>query len=291
MAGPGVAGRRRLRRSAAGHRRHHPAPGRCTRAAQARCCPRGGVGAVTDGHLRARRAPSSVGTRPRAPRSPRRMSWPSAPRTAFTASSAASPGGPMTAWWCARHRPRARIHRPCRLGPPGGPSYAQDVAAEVTGLRTLVEGPHAAVPVARARRRVLRPRSRPAPTLGPPSGWRPSSASIARTGAPTSSRVQLRGGRAWRWWRSTDLRFDVSAGRPRRRDGGHGEGRRPRHGSGASRRRFDAVGGSRNPRPVPVLTSGGDDRRSLGPSTHTTTTLSGFSSRMRRKPDGARHAP
>ena len=35
-------------------------------------------------------------------------------------------------------------------------------------------------------------------------------------------------------------------------------------------------GGSRNPRPCPVLTDGGDDRRSLGRSAHSATTLSGF---------------
>jgi len=35
-------------------------------------------------------------------------------------------------------------------------------------------------------------------------------------------------------------------------------------------------GGSRNPRPGPVLTSGGDCRWSLGHSAHPTTTLSGF---------------
>ena len=137
----------------------------------------------------------------------------------------------------------------CALGDPAGPTYDEDVAAEVASLRSLRRG----------RDPGVRGRARPATAA---SRWRSNATSPARrsastrasastsaTGAPTDSRVRYAGGIV-EVLAVTSLTGDGERRRPRavrwtgaRGDGGHGMSRHL--GS-----RSDAVGGSRNPRPV-----------------------------------------
>ena len=160
---------------------------------------------------------------------------------------------------------------------PAGPTYDEDVASEVAALRTLVDGP-----VPGVRRRAASARAAASTSASCASSHeRPFGTEapvLLRRGHRRAHRTAGCATRAAssRSSPSPDLRGDGRAtptSSPERACTG---GRRPRHGSGSLRPRFDAVGGSRNPRPVPVLTSGGDDRRSLGQSTHPATTLSGF---------------
>jgi len=81
----------------------------------------------------------------------------------------------------------------CRLGAPGGPTYAEDVEAEVEGLRSLLEGRDPVYGVAKvdggcfalAQRR-SEPRA--------PFGLEASFCFDAATGAPTDSEVRYAGG-------------------------------------------------------------------------------------------------
>ena len=175
-----------------------------------------------------------------------------------------------------RRTVRRRRRHPARFGDPDRPHLRggrRDRRSQA--LRTLVEGPVAGVRgratsvdgcfelaqqrveprapfgvEARASASTRRPARRPTAGSATPAGS--SRCSPSRTSSAT-----------------------VERRRPRADEGGTG-GRRPRHVPVPGQSRSDAVGGSRNPRPVPVLTGGGDDRRSLGQSAHRPTTLSGF---------------
>ena len=77
----------------------------------------------------------------------------------------------------------------CRLGRPGGPTYAEDVAAELAGLRALFEGPDPLYAVARADGtgyfELVQLRGDPRA----PFGTRARFCFDPATGAPTASRV------------------------------------------------------------------------------------------------------
>lgn len=81
----------------------------------------------------------------------------------------------------------------CRLGPPGGPTYAEAVAAEVEGLHSILDGPDPLYAMARAEggcfelaQLRLDPRA--------PFGTRARFCFDATTGAPAASRVDYGGG-------------------------------------------------------------------------------------------------
>ena len=82
----------------------------------------------------------------------------------------------------------------CRLGPPGGPTYAEDVAAAVEGLRSIVAGPDPLYAVARRDDAgcfdLVQRRSDPRA----PFGIRARFCFDAATGAPAASRVDYSGG-------------------------------------------------------------------------------------------------
>ena len=172
---------------------------------------------------------------------------------------------------------------------PAAPPTRRTWPSELAGLRSILQGADAAVR-GRGRRRggLLRAGAAAQRPAGAVRHGGRASASTPPPGAPSNSRVALRGrhrrggdGHRASATVVTDADLDPEPGA--RGDGGYGMV------PGALRPRIDAVGGSRNPRPVPVLTSGGDDRRSLGQSTHSAITLSGFSAA--RAPDLGGHGP
>lgn len=84
--------------------------------------------------------------------------------------------------------------QPCRLGPPGGPTYQEDVAQEVAGVRSLTAGPSALYAVRRGPDEgcYLLDLQRPDPRA--PFGIEASLCFDPATGAPSSSRVVHAGG-------------------------------------------------------------------------------------------------
>lgn len=89
--------------------------------------------------------------------------------------------------------PPGEAEAPCRLGPPGGPTYAESVATEVAGLRSFLEGPTPLYAVAPGEPGCFEldlvrvdPRA--------PFGVEASFCFDAATGAPSRSRVRHEGG-------------------------------------------------------------------------------------------------
>jgi hypothetical protein len=82
----------------------------------------------------------------------------------------------------------------CRLGGPGGPTYAEDVASELAGLRSILQGPTPLYGVARGDEAgcfdLAQLRSDPRAPFGTESQF----CFDAATGAPANSRVQYEGG-------------------------------------------------------------------------------------------------
>lgn len=82
----------------------------------------------------------------------------------------------------------------CRLGGRGGPTYAEDVTAELAGLHSILEGPAPLYAVARAREEgcfeLAQLRSDPRAPFGTEARF----CFDAATGAPVDSRVRYEGG-------------------------------------------------------------------------------------------------
>ncbi len=90
--------------------------------------------------------------------------------------------------------PEGQPDSECRLGDPGGPTYADDVATQVEGLRSILSGADPLYAVVRSEEAGCFELAQLRPEPRAPFGTDARFCFDARSGAPASSRVRYEGG-------------------------------------------------------------------------------------------------